>query len=367
VNRRERFLETMAFGSPDRPASGDYFYYEATRNRWEREGLPVGVDLTDYFGMDFDPFKWQVPVNGVCLLPDFGIKVLQEDEHFKTIQNPDGGIVKILKNEPPPAMPQWVRYPLACRADWKDYQRRLDPNTPERLPAEFPQLVESYRERDYPLGMWVGGTYGYLRNWWGVEELSVLFYDDPILIEEMLEHLTYLSLGVFDRVISTGVRLDWVMFWEDMAYKTGPLISPEMFKRYCLPYYKTIMEKIRSAGIPVVMVDSDGNIEELIPLWLDVGVSIMHPMEVAAGMDVVKIRRQYKKKVGFFGGIDKRILAGTREKMAAVIPPILESCFAEGGFIPACDHAIPPDVSLDNYRFYRELVRTAAKKMGYRE
>jgi hypothetical protein len=117
MNRRERFLQTMTFAAPDRPASGDYFYYEATRQRWEREGLPPGIDLTEYFGMDFDPFKWQVPANVVGPLPDFGTRILDEDEHVRTLQNPDGGIVKILKNEPPPAMPQWVRYPLASRAE----------------------------------------------------------------------------------------------------------------------------------------------------------------------------------------------------------------------------------------------------------
>jgi uroporphyrinogen decarboxylase len=148
-----------------------------------------------------------------------------------------------------------------------------------------------------------------------------------------------------------------------MAYKNGPLLSPELYRRYCLPFYRTMMERIHSTGIPVVMLDSDGDIRELIPLWLEVGVTIMHPMEVAAGMDVAAIRQEYGKQVGFFGGIDKRALAGTRAQIDAEVLPKLHACWKDGGFIPACDHGIPPDISFDNYRYYRELVNREAEKM----
>ena len=81
-------------------------------------------------------------------------------------------------------------------------------------------------------------------------------------------------------------------------------------------------------------------------------------------MDVVRLRKKYGKRIGFFGGIDKRALAGTREQIKAEVVPKLEACWAEGGFIPACDHAIPPDVSFDNYRYFRELVCEAAERYG---
>ena len=348
----------MTFGTPDRPASADYFAYDSTRKRWENEGLPEGVDLDEYFDMDFTPFKWKIPHPEIfTVVPDFGTTILEEDSKYQVIRRPEGEVVRIFKNIPPPSMPHWIRYPLQSRDDWNDYKRKLDPDTPERLPQNFTRLAETYSRRDYPLGMWLGGTYGYMRNWWGVERISVMFYDDPALIEEMIECLTHLALGLLKRVLAAGVQLDWVMFWEDMDYKTGPLISPEMFKRYCVPFYKKVMEKVHDAGIPVVMVDSDGDIREIIPLWLDVGVYIMHPMEVAAGMDVVEMRKQYGKSIGFFGGIDKRALAGTREQIKTEVAPKLEYYFGDGGFIPACDHAIPPDVSFDNYLYYRELVR----------
>jgi len=363
MNRRERFLQTMMFGSPDIPASADYFAYQSTRERWEAEGLPHDADLNTYFGMDFDPFAWRVSAWPLTLMPDFGESELERNAGYIVTRRSSGAVVKSLVNTPPPAMPQFLRYPLESRAEWEEYRRRLDPDTPERVPPEVAELAGNSAARDYPLGMWVGGTYGYMRDWWGVENLSMLFFDDPALIEEMIEWITHCSLRMLDRVLATGIQLDWVMFWEDLAYKTGSLISPAMFRKYCLPYYKKVMARVRAAGIPVAMVDSDGNIEKIIPLWLEAGVTVMHPMEVAAGMDVVKFRKEYGKRIGFFGGIDKRVLATTRDRIRAAVVPILEECFSAGGFIPACDHGIPPDISLENYRYYRELVMEVSRKI----
>ena len=112
MNRRERFLETMTFGTPDRPVSGDYFYYDSTRERWEREGLPKGVDLDEYFDMDFTPFKWKIPLPAIFApVPDFGTTILEEDHEYQIVRRPEGEVVKIFKNIPPPSMPNWIRYP----------------------------------------------------------------------------------------------------------------------------------------------------------------------------------------------------------------------------------------------------------------
>ncbi|MDD5706436.1 MAG: uroporphyrinogen decarboxylase family protein [Kiritimatiellae bacterium] len=363
MNSRERFIETMTFGRPDRPAAGDYFAYESTRERWEREGLPRGTDLNAYFGMDFYPFHGpqRLPVRD-SIWPVYEETVLEETEEFRILRTGAGDIVRVFKNVPPPAMPQFIAPPVRSRADWREFKKRLDPASPERLPEDLAARAEALKTRDYPFGMWVGGGYGYLRNWWGVEGISMLFFDDPALVEEMVETLIHLYGSLFDRVVAAGIPLDWVMFWEDMAYKTGSLISPALYKKYCLPFYRVMIEKIRAANVPVLMLDSDGRIDELIPIWLDLGITIMHPMEVASGMDVIAARKRYGRSIGFYGGIDKRALAGTRSDIRAEVVPKLEAAFGEGGFIPACDHGIPPDISFDNYRYFRDLIREYSER-----
>ncbi len=80
------------------------------------------------------------------------------------------------------------------------------------------------------------------------------------------------------------------------------------------------------------------------------------PMEVAAGNDIVAFRQQYSTQMAYLGGIDKRALAKggdvMRTELLRVIPPLLET----GGFIPGCDHGVPPDISWPNFVEYTRLL-----------
>jgi len=192
--------------------------------------------------------------------------------------------------------------------------------------------------------------FGFCRELLGPERLLYTFYDEPAMIHDMMEVSTELCLGVLDRATRMGA-ITAVYFWEDMSYKNGPLISPAMFRQFMAPRYKRITELARSRGIEVIFVDSDGDVSALIPLWLEAGVNGVFPMEVAAGMDVVALRRQYGRNLLMTGGIDKRALArgaaAIDAELARVVPVALE-----GGYIPHIDHAIPHDVPYENFRYY---------------
>jgi len=111
------------------------------------------------------------------------------------------------------------------------------------------------------------------------------------------------------------------------------------------------------------MLDSDGRINDLIPLWLDAGINVMHPMEVASGMDVRESRRQYGTNVRFLGGIDKRAIArGPVAIDAEVIPKIGAIMESGGGMVAECDHGVPPDISLANFTYFHDLVRRLSEK-----
>ncbi len=141
-----------------------------------------------------------------------------------------------------------------------------------------------------------------------------------------------------------------------MAYKMHSMISPAMARRFLLPTWKTWVSAIKAGGCPVVCMDSDGYVAELMPLWVEAGFNCNFPVEVAAGNDIVAYRRQYGRQMAFLGGIDKRALAAGGEKMhdevQRVVPPLLR----EGGFIPGCDHGVPPDISWPNYVDYSRLL-----------
>jgi uroporphyrinogen decarboxylase len=184
----------------------------------------------------------------------------------------------------------------------------------------------------------------------GPELLSVMFYDDPKLIMEMNEYWAEFTVKRLERAVRE-VAFDYALIWEDCCYNHGMLCSPKTFREFMLPGYRKVVDFFKASGIEIVTVDSDGDVSELIPLLLDVGVTSVHPFEVAAGMDVVRIGAQYPR-LQMWGGIDKRALARGRSDIDAELRRVLGPMRKRGGYAACLDHNVPSDVSLANHRYY---------------
>jgi uroporphyrinogen decarboxylase len=197
-----------------------------------------------------------------------------------------------------------------------------------------------------------GSFYGFLRDWIGFEQLSYLLYDQPGLVCEMMDYLGDFYVQVLHKALDE-VEVDFAMFWEDMCYKGGPLLSPTMFRQFMLPNYRKVTRLLEEHGVELSWVDCDGNIEALIPLWLEGGVRGFYPLEVASGMDAARLRAQYGHRIVMWGNVDKRALSQGREAIDAELRR-LAPVAAQGGFIPLVDHGVPDDVSFENYLYYLE-------------
>lgn len=207
-----------------------------------------------------------------------------------------------------------------------------------------------------------GGFFGPLRNLVGVEKLCLLFYDDPAFLEEMMDANADFIIAIMDQVLDV-VSVDAFAFWEDMAYNHGPLIGPDLVRRYMLPRYRRVTDFLRGRGIPYVGVDCDGQVETLIPVWLDAGLNFAYPFEVQAGMDVLAVRRRYGRELRIIGGVDKRALAKGRAAIDAEVAR-LEPLIREGGYIPHTDHSCPPDISFANFCYYMERMRSTCERVA---
>jgi uroporphyrinogen decarboxylase len=105
-------------------------------------------------------------------------------------------------------------------------------------------------------------------------------------------------------------------------------------------------------------VDSDGFVGELIPIWIEAGLNACCPIEVAAGNDLPAFRREFGNRMAYSGGVDKRAMAKGGRVIEAEIKR-LEPVIRGGGYIPSCDHGIPPDVSWPNFVHYVKLLAAA--------
>ena len=361
MTARERFHRTMRFQSVDRAPMIEVGFWGATQERWLTEGMPEQARLKDtltfngcdFFGLD----KQRCLGLNLGMIPGFEGQVVCEDERTITHRNSEGVIMRSMKDGS--SMPQFTAWPVRARDDFEGIKPHYDPSRPERYPQDWGDLVAWAQTRDCPLwGPGIGsvGFYSMLRRWMGTENACTIFYDDPSLADEMLDLVADFTIAAMARALAQ-VQMDYFMWWEDFAFKNGPLVSPSIFKRFLLPRYRRVNDALRAHGTDIIFVDSDGDPSVLLPLLLEAGVNGTYPIEAAAGMDPVRLRREYGRDLLLWGGVDKRALARDRraieQELYAKLPPLL----AEGGYIPQLDHMAPPDIPYDNWMFYLDLKR----------
>jgi len=355
MTHRERFLRVMNYQSVDRTVYGVWTgAWPETYERWKTEGYDPAKE--PYYPVD----HWGWIGHWFFPNPPFAHTVIEEDDRTITYVNHEGILMRERKDNPYSSMPQFLRFPVETREDFRKFaQERLQPDLAARIGQDYIAQLSAFRERDYPLlivaDRW-GGFFGGLRNMVGVETLCTLFYDDPAFIEEMMDGIADFCIAIMSQVLDY-TDVDVFGFWEDMAYKTAPLIGPELVRKFMLPRYKRVVDYVRGRGVPFVCLDSDGDISSLIPVWLDAGINILYPFEVQCGMDVLKVRKEYGRDLRLWFGIDKRALAEGPAAIDAELARV-RPLIADGGYVPGLDHSMPPDVPFANYRYYMEQLWT---------
>jgi uroporphyrinogen decarboxylase len=350
MTTRERVLAVFNGRRPDRLPNVEFGYWEETISLWHREGLPADVRsdaaLEHYLGLEGVTVFSELPVkNG--LFPQFDRKVLSEEEGRQIIQDEEGNICEVWPGHS--TMPRYIQFGLRTREDWDRLKgERLDPDAPGRI-GDLQATVRHARESGMPVFFHAGSLYGWLRNWMGLEALSYALMTERAWVEEMMDHLTGLTLTLIERSLP-GLPVDLAWWWEDMCYNRGPLMSPRMFGEMLVPRYRQITEALRSHGVDINVLDCDGRIHELVPGWLDAGINCMFPLEVAH-TDVFQLRDEFGDQVLLLGGVDKLALIAGREGIDREVER-LARLVGKGRYIPCLDHRVPADVTFANYLYY---------------
>lgn len=350
MNERERFLRTMSFQPVDRVPLMDMGVWSQALQRWHHEGLPKWVThlrhLEAYLGLDQSfNVNWLEINQGIY--PGFRTQVLQETTAWKEVLDRKGVISRRIKHGQ--SIPQYIRFPVQNTDDYERLRPRLNGKTAGRYPKDFDEDLHWRHQRGEIIGLSFASFFGFPRALMGVENWCTALYDQPDLVRRMIADRVQFARDLLPRVLSTG-KLDFVQVWEDMAFKTASLISPRMVRDLMLPAYAELVELLRAGGVKLIMVDCDGHVNDLLPIYREAGIDGTHPCEIAAGADPILLRRE-NPRCALMGGMDKRLIASGREGIDAELRR-LEPLWKEGGFIPMLDHFVPSDVSYDTYCYY---------------
>ena len=352
MTTRERFNKTLHWQKTDRAPNMDFGYWEETITKWHEQGLPshvkTNIDVENYLGLEGAEKIPTLPLhNG--LFPRFEYKILEEKQDCRIIQSEEGLICEIPRSGE--SIPKYLKYGIENRDDWERYKaERLDYKRADRI-GDVKNFVRQAHAAGMPVRFDAGSLYGWLRNWMGVENLSIAIMTDRDWVEEMMEHFTEMTLFLIENGLP-GVEVDMAWWWEDMCFNKGPLISPKLFQELMVPRYKRITRALKKFNVDVNILDCDGCIYELVPGWLEAGINCMFPIE-AAHTDPLRLRAEYGNEILLMGGVNKVELIKGKDAIDRElerIQPLLEN----GGYIPMVDHRVPPDVSFENYLYYLE-------------
>ena len=327
----ERFRKLMAFEPVDRlPVIEWAGWWNLTTDRWHGEGLPA--ELTDaaeirrHLGLDRYLQHWIGARGAGCPGPaSHGAGIIADAEGYEALRGH-------LFPEP------------AVNAD------------------AFRPWAEEHACGEAVVWLTVEGFFWFPRTLLGIERHLYAFYDQRELMHRMNQELCEFNLRAIAEFCQV-VTPEFLTFAEDMSYNHGPMLSKELFDEFCAPHYRRITAELERRGI-LPVVDSDGDVTELIPWLEEVGVRGILPLERMAGVDVARIRRDHPRW-RMLGAFDKTVMkhgeAAMRREFERLLPVM-----RQGGFIPAVDHQTPPDVSLETYRLYVDLLREYCERAAKR-
>jgi hypothetical protein len=345
--RREEYLDYMTFFRRDRPLFTEIFGpLIGLKEEWEAQGaLPQELD--------FSAFRYRceercyLPVNtGRMVLVE--PVILEDTPEYQITRDDLGRRMKLIKGVV--TLPLPLNFPVRSMDDWLKIKPLYQFNQ-DRLGDDWFGLGRRAREAGQVVCVSIPGGFDEPRQLLGEEGLCRAYYDQPELVQDMVQTISDTACQVLDHV-SRALTIDLLSVHEDMAGKSGPLAGPRQVRQFMQPYFRRVWELLQSRGARLFELDSDGDVNAIIPALLDCGVNLVYPMEPAANMDIVQLRQRYGTRLAFCGGIDKHVLrrsqAEIRAELLYKVPPML----ATGGCMLGLDHRIPNGTPLENYRFY---------------
>ena len=324
MNSRERFRQTMCYGSPDRVPYFEEGIRDEVLRAWYRQGLPRGSDLSQMFHCDR----------------------MEEIE-------PD--------LDPKPRPKNW---PVSI-SQLDKLRKRLKPYDSGRLPTDWAEHLRAGRERDYVLmlrvhrGLFLSlGVY----DWSRFTEVMLLLVEDPQFVHESMTIQSDFAASLADRLLQR-IEIDAAIFSEPIGGNDRPLVSPKMYEEFALKHYQPLLDVLKQHGVETIIFRTYANARLLIPSILRWGFNCLWACEVnIEAMDYRDLRTEFGRDLRLIGGIDLDALRlgkdAIRREVEEKVPPLI----ADGGYVPLADGRVREDVAFEDYAYYRRLLEEVTQK-----
>lgn len=349
---RERFNNQMHYRPVDRCFNMEFGYWDENFREWPLF-LENGITSNDEADVFFNFDRCVTLSPNVWMDPPFSKKILERRENTWLLINEDGLLAEVPLDFHD-TIPHYIKASIVTPDDWSRAKaERFSLDSPGRM-LDIEALKRQHpADRDYPLGVWTGSMIGKIRDMLTFEGLAYAIFDYPSMIEDMVETACQLVEQSLDQLLP-HFQFDYAAGWEDICYKSGPIVNPKWFKRVITPRYQRIQAKLKAYGIDIWWIDCDGDVRPILPHMMEGGVNCLFPYEVNSCTHPGDLLQEYGKDLRIMGGFDKIALGSGREAIKAYMDTLIP-LVERGGYIPFCDHRCPPNVSPEDYLYYLDL------------
>ncbi len=347
LSSRERIANILEHKPVDRIGLYEHFWLD-TYQAWVDQGH-VGQNerFVDHFDFDLDA---AAPFNMVVDL-DFEPEILEETEETRLVKDGNGAILRHHKLHD--ATPEHVDFTVKDRTGWEEWVKPKLQADRRRINVEAYREVKERARKANRFFVWRGiNVFEILKDICGHEHMLVGMALDPEWVRDMAMTYARLTVELQEILFAEEGWPDGVWYYEDMGFKGHPFMSPQMYREIIWPAHRHSIGFAKSHGKPVI-VHSCGYVEPLVPGLIDAGMDCLQVIEVKAGMDLLKLYRDFGERISFMGGIDVRVLytndrAQIDAELEAKIPTVMQNF----GYVLHSDHSIPITVGYDTYRYF---------------
>jgi uroporphyrinogen decarboxylase len=240
----------------------------------------------------------------------------------------------------------------------------LDPGYTAGLEDKVKAL---YEDTDYAImgdaGFKSFWELGYMLR--GYEQLVTDLILNPKFVTALMNKLLEINIAATGRFLDiAGPYIQVFRTADDMGTQEGPLFSPKIYRELIQPVYKEYYNFIKSKTDAKIFYHSCGNVVDLLDLFIENGVDILNPVQVAAfRIDTKELKARFGDKITFWGAIDtqKVLPYGTVKDVENEVKKRIKDLGPNGGLVVASVHAIQPDVPPQNIVAMAEATRKFGK------
>lgn len=359
LTSKERIARILRHEPVDRVGLFEVFWKE-TAQKWVDEGHFAKPEMvSDHFGLDIRRSAGEItpmPSKDLNLVAnlDTGDQVVEENNTTRLVRDGNGALLRWHKHNS--GAPEHVGFLVQDRHGWEEHIRPylLDTAAFERR-IGF-RYYREYRAKCARQNLFstcgVVAAFDLMSPMCGHEYLLMGMALDPDWIRDMCDVYSRVTVNLLEILFEREVLPDGLWVWEDLGFKNGPFMSPAMYRELIFPAHKRLFDFAHSKKLPVI-IHSDGFITSLIPCLIEAGIDCLQPLEAKAGMELLKIKKEFGDKIALIGGMDVRALETNDLKVVeAELQKKLPAAMGGSGYVLQVDHSVTSAVDYKTYRYF---------------